>query len=169
MQQGQYNYFSKWYNIVVREYIHCHPFKDDYATLANSLYPKITPRQAKQAVNLLKKLEMIKLDKDGYYKLTNPIISTGPEVSAIGAWKYHANMIDLAKKSLGKFDVSQRYIRGVTGSFSQETFEEIKMVLDGAAQSILSLIHNDTGDKKVYQINMQLFPLFTQPKREKHQ
>jgi uncharacterized protein (TIGR02147 family) len=159
IQRGQYRYFSHWYNVAVREYIHCNRFKDDYTALANSIHPKITEKQAKGAVELLKKLKMIEKGKDGYYRLIDPIITTGPEISSIGAHEYHKNMLEIGKRALDKFPRSQRYVRGITGSFSEQTFQEVKMVIDQARKSILELIKADKGRKKVYQIGMQLFPL----------
>ncbi len=166
IQQDQYAYFSKWYNVVIREYIHCHSFKGDFDKLAKALCPKISEKQAEEAVQLLLKLDLIYISPDGTYSLTNPIISTGPDVANIGARQYHLNMMEIGRKSLDKFSHKKRYLRGMTGSFSEKTFEEIKMVLDNASKSILNLIQNDEGKKKVYQLNIQLFPMLNEPRKK---
>lgn len=165
IQKNQLEYFSHWYNIVLREYIHGHPFKGDYVKLAKSIFPKITPKQAEKSVILLEKLGMIKVGSDGAYYLTNPIITTGAEINDIGAYEYHKNMIDISKKALEYIPKEERYFRTITGSYSESTFEKIKMEVEQARNKILQHIKNDSGKKETYQINMHLFPLQSKTRR----
>jgi uncharacterized protein (TIGR02147 family) len=159
IQKSQYEYFSKWYNVTIREYIYSHKFKGDYETLVEQIVPKISVRQAQKAVELLEELGLIKKGKDGYYKVTDPIISTGTEINGIGAYSYHKAMLDNSKKALDTFKGDKRYFRAISGSFSEGAFQKIKLELDNARKRILDIIAEDTNDKKVYHIGMQLFPM----------
>ncbi len=161
LQNKQFDYFSDWYNIVVREYIHSHPFRDDYAGLARAVFPRITPRQAKQAVELLKSLGMIKADEQGYWCLTQPLLTSGPEVVNLGAHNYQLAMLEISKLALNTFPPDERYFRAMSGSFSEETFHMIKLELDQTRQRIIELIRQDQNPNKIYQVNMQLYPLLS--------
>lgn len=159
IQKNQYEYFSKWYNVTIREYIHSHKFKADYKKLVNDIVPKISIRQAQNAVKLLEELGLIARGKDGFYKVTDPIISTGPEINGIGAYTYHKSMLDNSKKALDAFSSDKRYFRSISGSFSEEAFQKIKLELDNARKRILDVIAEDANEKKVYHVGMQLFPM----------
>ena len=169
LSQDQYEYFSHWYTIAVREYIHCYKFRDDYAALARSICPKISVMQAKKAVALLEQLQLIARGDDGYYKLTDTIVTTGPDVASIGALEYHKSMLDLGKKALVSFPAKERYMHGITGSFSGETFTKVKAVIDAARKQVLELIDSDTGARRVYQVGFQLFPLSSAGKGALHE
>lgn len=167
IQKNQMEYFSNWYNIVVREHIHAHEFSGNFKELGQALYPQITEKQAQKAVELLTKLDMIYVDDTGIYRLTENIVTTGPELKNLGARAYHKNMISISEKAIDDIPLEKRYYRTITGSYSEETFEKIKLEVDKARERILELISLDEGAKKVFQINMQLFPLETPQKRSK--
>ncbi len=159
IQKSQYEYFSKWYNVTIREYIHSQKFKGDYEKLVESIVPKISVRQAKNAVALLEELGLVAREENGRYKVTDPIISTGPEINGIGAYSYHKTMLDNSKKALDTFKGDERYFRAISGSFSKDSYQKIKLELDNARKRILDIIAEDTNDKKVYHVGMQLFPM----------
>lgn len=159
IQKSQYEYFSKWYNVAIREYIHSHRFDGNYEMLVDEIVPRISVRQAQLAVELLEQLGLVKKADDGYYTVTDPIISTGPEINHIGGYTYHKAMLDNSKKALDTFDAESRYFRSMAGSFSDAAYQKIKLELDNARKRILDIIAGDTDEKKVYHIGMQLFPL----------
>ena len=169
IHKNQYAYFSNWHNIIVREHLHAHPCSGDYKKLAKSIFPKITPLQAKKSVELLVKLKMVKVDAERVFRLTNPIITTGAEINDMGAHEYHKNMIDVSKKALEIIPKEERYYRTITGSYSEETYCQIKMEIEQARNKILKLIKESQGPKVIYQINMHLFPLQSKIRRKRGQ
>ncbi len=165
IQKSQYEYFSKWYNVTIREYIHANKFKGDCEKLAEIIEPKISARQVRNSVKLLEELGLISKGKDGCYYLKDRIISTGPEINSIGAYDYYKAMLDNSKKALDTFKRNERYFRSVSGSFSEDAFQKIKLELDNARKRILDIIEEDEGKKQVYHVGMQLYPM--QRKRNK--
>src|SRR4051812_12412781 len=53
LEPDKYEYFSKWHYAAVREILHYSSFKDDYKSLAKSLDPPISAKDARKAVELL--------------------------------------------------------------------------------------------------------------------
>ncbi len=88
-----YDYFDKWYNVVVRELVCMTNFKDDYKKLAKAISPAIRPLEAKKSVALLLEIGMIKKLNDGGYIQEDPIITTDSEVQSIVVRKFNAQMI----------------------------------------------------------------------------
>jgi uncharacterized protein (TIGR02147 family) len=70
---SQYEYFSKWYYIAIRELLAFYPFRDDFKSLAKQLHPEITPAQARKAVQVLEETGLIKKKPDGYYEQAESI------------------------------------------------------------------------------------------------
>jgi uncharacterized protein (TIGR02147 family) len=155
----QFEYFSHWYNVAVREYIHAHEFLDDYASMVRAITPKITRQQAQKAVKLLGRLGLIKTGNNGYYIVSDPIISFDAEVENISAHNVHKSMQAISALALDAFPKEQRYFRTVIGSFSEDAFHKIRMELDGARKRILDIINDDAGERKIYHVGMQLYPL----------
>jgi len=56
--------------------LHIYDFKDNYSDLARKLNPPITVKQAKESIVLLKKLNLIAQDPQGFYKPTDKSIVT---------------------------------------------------------------------------------------------
>ena len=46
-------YFSKWYNIIIRELACCIDWNDDYELLAKSIVPPIKKNEARESVEFL--------------------------------------------------------------------------------------------------------------------
>jgi uncharacterized protein (TIGR02147 family) len=154
-----YEYYSKWYYVAVRELLAVGNFSEDCAAIAQSLNPAISPDQAKKAIDVLKKLGLIRKDARGNYKAAEKILTTGPNVKALCIASFQKSMMDMAKEALDRHPVENRNISTVTFSVSGETFDEIKAELDACRKRILGMIDRSSGEDRVCQLNMQLFPL----------
>lgn len=166
IRADQFNYLSHWYNLAIREYIHSHKFLDDYRSLTRSITPKITPRQAKKSVNLLLDLGLIRLGNDGFYQVSDEIISTGSDINSIAARNLHKSMMEISSAITDSTPAEKQYMRTITGSFSDEAFGRIKLELDNTRKRILDIISEDTGaSRKVHSVGIQLFPLEQTPKK----
>jgi uncharacterized protein (TIGR02147 family) len=166
IRADQFEYLSHWYNLAIREYIHSHKFLDDYKALVKAITPRITPRQAKNSVKLLLDLGLIRLGQDGFYEVSDRIISTGSDINSIAARNLHKSMMEISSRVMDSTPAEKQYLRTVTGSFSDEAFGRIKLELDNTRKRILDIISQDGGAaKKVHSIGVQLFPLEQTPKK----
>jgi uncharacterized protein (TIGR02147 family) len=156
---GQYEYYSKWYYIAVRELLAIGNFNDDYAAIAQALNPTIRQEHAKKATEVLKRLGLIQKNKDGYYKAIEKILTTGPEIKSLGIANFQKNMMDMAKEALDRHPAKHRNISTVTFSVSAQTYDDIKAELDACRKRILGMVERSEKEDRVCQLNMQLFPL----------
>jgi uncharacterized protein (TIGR02147 family) len=53
LRADQIEYYSRWYHSAVRSLVGLHDFGDDWTKLAKAVFPRITPRQARESVELL--------------------------------------------------------------------------------------------------------------------
>ncbi|MFP4521875.1 MAG: TIGR02147 family protein [Fibrobacterota bacterium] len=159
VEADKYEYYSKWYYSAIRAILSIIKFKNDYATMAGMLDPSIKPEQAKKAIALLLKLKLIKKNKSGFYKPVDNLISTGPEVNSLNVMSFHRSMIELAKEAQDRHLKSNRDISGITVSIDHDTFCDIKNDIINFRKDILNKAKSAKDVDRVYQLNVQFFPL----------
>lgn len=158
IDEWQYEYYSNWYNPVIRELI-CSPnFKGDLIQLSRRLIPSISLTQVKKSVELLLKLKMIKKE-NGAFIQTSEFISTGPEVNSVAVANFHLAMGRLALDALEHVPKTERNMTASTVFISQNTYEIIKERIEELRQEILTFADADKNADRVYQANFQLFPV----------
>ena len=156
---SQYEYYSKWYYIAVRELLAIGNFTDDYAAIAQALNPTIRREQARKAIEVLKRLGLIRKDKNGYYKAIDKILTTGSEIKSLNIANFQKNMMDMAKEAIDRHPAEHRNISTITFSVSKQTYNDIKAELDACRKRILGMVDRSENEDRVCQLNMQLFPL----------
>lgn len=164
----QMKYFSKWYHPVVRELI-CHPnFKGDLLWLSSKIWPRITQLQIDASIKLLLELEMIepKYRAPGYI-LTESQIRTSTQIPNSVVANFHRSMIKLGADSIESFKSEERDIRAVVASLDQKSFEKLKLKTEKFWAEVMELSNESEASEKVYEMNMQLFPLTKNSQRGK--
>lgn len=158
-RKEQYEFYSKWYLNVIRSLIDMHEFKDDYNRLAKNVYPPIKPKEAKKAVALLEKLDMIQKQKNGAYKITDKLITAGKEIVELGLLNFQLETLELAKKTIQELTRDKRHISGLTLGISQNTYELICKEIESFHEKIMQLAEIDEKADNVFQFNFHLFPV----------
>jgi uncharacterized protein (TIGR02147 family) len=159
LSADQYVYFDAWFNSAVRELICLYDFRDNWDLLARSVRPAITPREAKQSVELLVRLNLVKKQKNGSYKQTNSAITSGSEVLSLARRSFNSTMLLLARDSNESLPPDVRNISGVTLGISKACYEVLIAELSAFKERVISIVNRDEGSSRVYQFNFQLFPL----------
>jgi uncharacterized protein (TIGR02147 family) len=159
IRQDQYEYYSKWYHVTIRSLIDLFRFKDDYKRLARLVYPAITQQQAKKSVLLLERLGLIEKCRDGFFRVTNKLITTGKEVESHAILQYHIENMKLAENAIKTLPKDKRNVSGLTLGISQETYKKACELLFECQEQILSLAAKDKAADRVYQLNFHFFPL----------
>ncbi len=154
----QYEYYSKWYNLAIRELAASPEFKGDYAWLARKVFPPVTPGQARDSVELLLKLGLLK-KKGGVFVRNSPLITTGPEVSSVAVANFHRAMARLASEALDTVSRDERNMTACTVNISRKGFEEIKEAIAECRGRVLAVAEKDAAADRVYQVNFHVFPV----------
>ena len=161
---SQYEYFSKWYYVAIRECLDFFLFKDDYAALAKKLKPRITTAQAKKAVALLEKLGLIKKNPDGYYTKAEAVVSVD-EWKSLAINDFQLSMIDKARDAIENTPPAERSVSGLTLSISEGSIKKLKEKIKRFREEVLDMVQKDDDIDRVFQVNITAFPL-TQTDRE---
>jgi uncharacterized protein (TIGR02147 family) len=158
LEDFQYEFYSNWYNLPIRELVTYPEFKGNYNWLAKRVFPAITPGQAKRSVELLFKLKLIKKNGNIFVRST-PLLSTGPEVSSFAVANFHRTMARLGAASIDSVQKDERDITACTINISLKGYEKIKETIAECRSKILSLAEDDIPADRVYQMNFHMFPV----------
>jgi uncharacterized protein (TIGR02147 family) len=163
LEERQYAFYREWYYSALRELLRIHPFDGDYRKLARSLRPAIRPIDAKRALALLQDLGLAAPGPDGRPRPVEKVISSGEGIQAVFVNNLHAAMGELALRTLREARPAERDFSGLTLSLSPAGFEKLKYKLKQFRREVLEMAQQDEGEDRVYQVNLQAFPLSQPP------
>ncbi len=151
-------FFSKWYYPVIRELAVILDCRDDVNQLARNCVPRITSRQAKNALYYLLENGFLKKDAGGRYVRTEPVISSGDEVKSTVLRSYHRQTLAQSIEALDKVDLETRDISSLTLSVSRKTYYVIKKEIQEFRKRLLVMARDDADPEMVCLAGFQLIP-----------
>lgn len=154
----QHKFFDKWYYTAVREILAFFPFEGDYAALAAKVQPGIKESEAKEAIEVLENLELIRKLPNGRYERVDPVMSTGYEAASPSLRKFQETTLDLAKVAMD-LPRDKRSISTLTLSISEDAYKTIDEELKAFRRKLLAIAKNEEHVDRVVQFNFQIYPL----------
>ena len=141
-------------------------FKEDTKWIAARCFPKISPSEAKEALETLLKLGLLKRDSNGKLIQSEEFIQTEDiQTQVAEAYHYHEAVIDKARHALAALPQDERNYYALSLPLPKKMYQEIIKDFYEFRDKIVDKIHKCEEDfDDVYQINFQLFPL-TKKKR----
>jgi uncharacterized protein (TIGR02147 family) len=158
-RQDQFDCYSTWYHSAILTLLPVKDFGDDYAALARSLNPEITPKQARDSVELLLRLGLLERTAKGRYKVCNPALTTGDEVTSLAVTNYHKTLLEMAKRAVDVTPAQMREVSCVTLAISKNGFDKVRNEIREFERRVMDIANSDSSEDRVYQLGLQLFPL----------
>lgn len=152
----QYEYFSNWYNVVVREALTTRWADQPIEKLANAI--GISQAKCKEAIKLLESLELIKKTKKGWVAAEGGI-QTDQEIQSLVVRNYHKQMIEKSLESLEQHEPTDRDMSGLTIAVRKEQLSEIKKRVAELRRELNAVYSADKEADQIYQLNIQFFPM----------
>lgn len=166
LDTNQYMFYDKWYYTAVREALAFFPLTDEnFSCLGKAIIPSITEKQVEQAIKLLISLNFVKKDSNGRYIRTNELLSTGNDIRSLVLNNFVINTMKLAAEAINS-GLKETNLSSVTFSVSAKEFEEIQKEIRQCRRKVLEVAKSCNDPDRVYQFNMQLFPLTVRYGRE---
>lgn len=159
LTEQQHRFFDKWYYMAVREILSFFPFNGEYAALAAKVEPPIREAEAREAIEVLESLGLIRRNASGSYERIDPVMSTGYDAASASLRKFQADTMDLAKEAMERLPRDKRSISTLTLSLSDEAYKSIEEELKAFRRKLLAIAKNEERVDRVIQFNFQIFPL----------
>jgi uncharacterized protein (TIGR02147 family) len=163
----RYEFYNKWYYSAVRALVGIGKFRDDehsYKKIAGTLNPRIKPDEAKRALATLLRLGFISENDDGVFVLTDAAITTSvlkpdKNITLINVVNFQKEVMALANESIDRFEIEHINLSTLTLGLSESTVATIKEELAALRNKIAKLAEKDCTANRVFQLNMQFFPM----------
>lgn len=161
-----YEYYSKWHHIALRELVCLLDWKEDVSLLVKYLNPEIPVKAARDSVEFLKTAGLVKAIQGGRYVQTWPHLTTSSEVSSLAVREGNRQMGVLGVEALDRIPPAQRNISSLTIGISQQEFALVEAEIRYFKDRIRAILLGSDAPEKVYNLNIQLFPLSKQIPKE---
>ncbi len=166
LDRSQYDYFALWYCVPIRELVARGDFQEDPAWIGRQLRPPIPASNAKKALELLFELNLVERTADGRLQQSQPLLTTGPQLRALAARRFHQQMLHRAEEAMDNVPLDEREVGGVAVRLTNPQLQHLKKRLYELRQEVLQLDGTGEGPQAVYHFAFQLFPVTQWPETE---
>jgi len=156
--EDKFAFYSHWYHAILRELLFIYDFDGDYLKLGHKLRPPISPAKAKESIELLKRLDLIKADSRGFLKPTETVLKKDGSAKALKLGSFLRTNIEMGLDALDKVPADQRDISSLSIVLTDENFKSAVEEVKALRKKLLKLSETSTTGK-VYQCNFQIFPV----------
>jgi uncharacterized protein (TIGR02147 family) len=163
--EEKFNLFENWYNVALFELIKIFPEISDPSRLGSLLVPPVNETRVANALEFLEKNGFIQRTDNGYAAVSE-FLSTGDFWESAAIHAFQRMMCSLGTEALVRIPKNERNISTLSISASEESFTEIGAILRETREKIRAVEQKDKNPKKVYQVNLQLFPISRAPDKE---
>ena len=162
IEQDQYDVFSKWYPITIKELALLENFYAKPKWIAARLDYKITPEEAKSAVELLERLRLIEVEPlTKKIKVTQQSLQTPDVIKSDAVMQYHLQMLTLAQEALMHQSSKDRCFSALTVAVDPKDLPAAFTKIHEFRNELDSLFGKSKKLSTVYQLGIQLFRLDT--------
>jgi uncharacterized protein (TIGR02147 family) len=151
-----YEYFKTWYHPVIREILEGFTVKNNLAELASKLIPPITEIEAKESIHLLERLNLIKKNEAGEYRIVEKLVVTEPSVQMKLVEQFQLRSMERARERIAKRPKEHK-TSTQTIAVSPQGLKRIIAQIDQLKTATRSIALEDQDDeKKVFELIVHL-------------
>ncbi len=167
MELAHAQYYANWYIPVVFELAARKDFQPDAVWVAGKVLPRITKKQAREALETLLELGVLEEGSDGKLRQAHQVLSTGPELHSMHIAAYHRAMMARACEAIDVIPSDERDISSLTLCVGPEEYQAIKQRIQRFRRELIEIAEGAQTRNRVLQANIQLFPMsqLDQPSR----
>lgn len=159
LEADQYAFYQSWIHSAVRAVVGITPFEGDFQTLAAALHPRVTPDQARQSIELLERIGLLRRDAHQRLVLADNLVTTGEKWRGPAVRAFQKQTMELAADSLERDPVELREHSTVTLTLRRSDLCLLKERAASFRQDLLKIAQAAEGEDAVFQVNVQIFPM----------
>lgn len=162
MQLDQYEVYSLWYALPIKEMLLLSDFREDEEWIGRRLNPAISGAKVRKALDLLLRVGLVERDESGALRPADVKLSTPATVPTIAVRNYHRAMLNIAAGSLDKVPVDRRNVTSLTLNLTRAQYLEVCERIEKLRAEILDAVEDAPRDDAVtetYSVGFQAVPL----------
>ena len=153
----QFHVASDWHCYAILSLIKITGFKNDTKWIAARLGS--TESKAKDALERLKRLELVEETSKGQLKRTRMNSKTTDDVANASLRKAHEQTLELARRSIEKDSIEHRDLSSLTFPMNKNKMEKAKSLIRKFQLELMQTLQEEGPADEVYRLAVQLFPL----------
>ncbi len=165
LEAARLAYYTEWFIPVVHTMASLDGFLPDPDWIADRTSPRVNPRDARRALDVLQDLGMLEI-RNGHAIVTERVVAPDPELDSFLLREYQRSMIRLGERALDLLDRSERSINGFTVTVPASELDTVRAWAEETMSSlfyrILALQEGTRPVGEVVQCNLQVFALTRQ-------
>ena len=154
INDSQKIYFSKWFYPVVREMVNLPYFQVEPEWIAKHIQPNITVDDAQEALNVLVKIGLIEITKNGRCVLKDTQLKTQSQKVGHEVIAYHRRMINHGFSALNK-PAKERDISGMTMSISPAKFKLIQKKIAQFREEVQDIVQKPLKQSDIDELYLE--------------
>jgi uncharacterized protein (TIGR02147 family) len=162
LERAQYEVYSLWYALPIREMMTWPAFREDPEWIARRLQPRIRPTEVARALELLQKTGLVVRDAEGVLRPQDAKLATPSSVTSLAIRNYHRAMLNLAARSLDAMPLEKRNVTSLTVMLTPSQYTDVCQRVADFRQALLDSIDDAAtprDDSRVCLVGFQVFPL----------
>lgn len=160
-----YDLYAKWWSVVMRELCAHAPAGADAGWFAWAVKPPVKLSEAREALERLERLGLIRRDGDRW-EVADPKITTGGEVVSLAVRNFHRSMLGLAAESLERVPRDARHVSGLTVPLTESQYAALTRRLAEFRRTVLEGLDEEPGERRrIYHLEFALFPVSEEVER----
>jgi uncharacterized protein (TIGR02147 family) len=163
LEIAQFDAYSHWYVLPVREMLLLGDFVEDPAWIAARLHPRIRESEAKQALQILQDVGLAVRNDEGKLVPAEKKLTTPKNLRSLAFRNYHRSMLKLAGRALDALPADRRHCSSLTMCLSQAKYEKLCERIDRFREDLLDIFEDDSPEreesKEVFLVGFQVVPL----------
>ncbi len=144
--KSQYNYFSHWYLVAIRELVAVKNFQEDYEWISKKLRNKITKKEMQQAIADLLNLGLLKRENGKLVQSEEFVTFTDNSMNYTVVNALHTQFLDRAKESLNEDPYKDRSASCIVIATEKENFDKIREEVRAFREHILNKYGTNNGN-----------------------
>lgn len=167
ISRDQSDYYRSWYHTVVRALLGLAPFRGDWETLGALCTPAISAQQARESVELLERLGVVRRDEQDALRLAERHVTQGESVPRETIRQFQKDTIDLAKQALDTVPREEREISTITMALSEADISLVQGWIRDLRRHVQTLADSTLEPDRIFHLNVQLFPVTKKVRRRR--
>jgi len=159
----QYAFYKDWKCTAVLAMLHLDGIAATETVIAQRLEPKSTVEEVAKVLRLLETLGLAKRSRGGKWVACKSLITTGEAWKDVGIRAFQKETLRLAERAMERIPREERDISTLTVTLGGKDLAKVRDMAREFRRAVLDVASNASKADRVWQLNLQVFPLSSKP------
>lgn len=159
LKADRMKFLLDWHHGVIRELVSTKDFQEDPAWIAKRLGNKITEAQAKESLDMLLRLQIVRKNEFGKLEQCEPLLTSSDEVPSHVLRSLHRTYLRKAINSIFAAPMERRELSGIVISVPNARLKDIKEEIKEFRKKLNRKYGLEKECDEVYFIGLYMFPV----------